>query len=62
MVNQIQKVKKLYSQVTSQEVKLISVHCLTTNTKKLLESANVKFDEYIEVYEVECKKEPKEYK
>lgn len=27
-----------------------------------MESANVKFDEYIEVHEVEPMKEPKEYK
>ena len=36
--------------------------CLNTNTNKVVESANVKFDEYTEVYEVEPMKEPKEYK
>ena len=36
--------------------------CLNTNTKKVVESANIKFDEYVEVHEVEPKKEPKEYK
>lgn len=36
--------------------------CLNTNTNKVVESANVKFDEYIEVHEVEPIKEPKEYK
>ena len=36
--------------------------CLNTNTNKVVESANVKFDEYIEVYEAEPMKEPQEYK
>ena len=36
--------------------------CLNTNTNKVVESANVKFDEYIEGHEVEPMKEPKEYK
>ena len=36
--------------------------CLNTNTKKVVESANVKFDEYTEVYEAEPMKEPEEYK
>ena len=27
--------------------------CLNTNTNKVVESANVKFDEYIEIYEAE---------
>ena len=36
--------------------------CLNVNTKKVVESANVKFDEYTEVHEVEPMKEPKEYK
>ena len=32
--------------------------CLNTNTNKVAESANVKFDEYTEVHEVEPMKEP----
>ena len=33
---------------------------LNTSTNKVVESANVKFDEYIEVHKVEPMKEPKE--
>ena len=36
--------------------------CLNTNTNKVVESANVKFDEYTEVYEAEPMKELEEYK
>ena len=36
--------------------------CLNTNTNKVVESENVKFDEYIEVHEDEPMKKPKEYK
>ena len=36
--------------------------CLNTNTNKVVESANINFDEYTEVYEVEPMKEPEEYK
>lgn len=39
-----------------------SYKCLNTNTKKVVESPNVKFDEYIEVHEDETKKEPKNYR
>ena len=35
---------------------------LNTNTNKVVKSANVNFDEYIEVHEAEHMKEPKEYK
>ena len=34
--------------------------CLNTNTNKIVESANVTFDEYIEVHEYEPMKKPKE--
>ena len=37
-------------------------NCLNTNTDKVLESANVNFDEYKKLYELEHMKEPKEYK
>ena len=33
--------------------------CLNTNTKKIVESANVNFDEYIEEHEAEPMKRPK---
>ena len=36
--------------------------CLNTNTNKVVESANVRFDEYTEVYEAEPMKKSKEYK
>ena len=36
--------------------------CLNTNTNKVVESVNVKFDEYTEVHEDEPMKKPKEYK
>ena len=36
--------------------------CLNTNTNKVVESANVNFDELIEVHEVELAKEPEQYK
>ena len=36
--------------------------CLNTNTNKVVESANVKFDEYTKVYEAEPMREHKEYK
>ena len=36
--------------------------CLNTNTNKVVESANVNFDEYTKVYEVESMKKLKEYK
>ena len=36
--------------------------CLNTNINKVVESANVKFDEYTEVHDVEPIKEPKAYK
>ena len=32
--------------------------CLKTNTNKVVESANVKFDEYTKVYKAEAMKEP----
>ena len=35
-----------------------SYKCLNNNTNKVMESPNVKFDEYIEVHEVEPMKEP----
>ena len=35
---------------------------LNTNTKKVLDRVNVKFDEYTKVHEVEPMKEPEEYK
>ena len=34
---------------------------LKSNTNKVLESVNMKVDEYVENNEVECKKEPKDY-
>ena len=34
--------------------------CLNTNANKVVESANIKFDEYIEVYEAKPMKEPEE--
>lgn len=37
-------------------------NCLNSNTKKVVESENVKVDEYIEVHEDEPMKEPKNYK
>ena len=36
--------------------------CLNTNTNKVVESENMKFDEYTEVHEAESMKEKKEYK
>ena len=36
--------------------------CLNTNTNKIVESANVNFDEYIEFHVDESIKGPKEYK
>lgn len=33
-----------------------------SNTNKVVESENVKFDEYTKVYEIEPMKEPEEYK
>ena len=36
--------------------------CLNTNTNKVMESKNVKFDEYIEVNETEPMKKLEEYK
>ena len=36
--------------------------CLITNTKKIVESANVNFDEFTEAHEAETTKEPKYYK
>ena len=36
--------------------------CINTNTNKVVESANVKFDEYIEVHEDEPKKEPENHR
>ena len=36
--------------------------CLNTNINKVVESENVKFDEYREVHRAEPMKEPKEYK
>ena len=39
-----------------------SYECLNTNINKVVESENVKFDEYTEVHEAEPMKEPKEYK
>ena len=35
---------------------------LNTNTNKIVESANVNFDEYIKVYDVEPMKKIEEYK
>ena len=35
-----------------------SYKCLNINTKKVVESANVNFDEFIEAYEAEPTKEP----
>ena len=39
-----------------------SYTCLNTNTKKVVESENVNFDEYTKVYEAEPMKKLKEYK
>ena len=36
--------------------------CLNTNTNKVVESANVQFDEYTEVHEDEPKKELENYR
>ena len=36
--------------------------CLNTNTNKIVESANVNFDEYIEVHDAEPIKRLEEYK
>ena len=36
--------------------------CLNTNTNKIVESANVNFDECIEVHDDESNKRPEEYK
>ena len=36
--------------------------CLNTNTNKIVESANVNFDEYIEVHDVEPIKKLEEYR
>ena len=36
--------------------------CLITNTNKIVESANVKVDEYSELHEVEHKEESKNYR
>ena len=36
--------------------------CLNTNTNKVMESANVNFDEYTEVYEAEPMEELEEYR
>ena len=36
--------------------------CLNTNTNKIVESANVNFDEYIELHDVEPMKNKEEYK
>jgi hypothetical protein len=36
--------------------------CLNANTNKVVEGANVNFDEYIEIHEVEAIKELEEYK
>ena len=36
--------------------------CLNYNTKKVVQSANVNFDEHVEVQENESTKKPKEYK
>ena len=35
--------------------------CLNTNTNKIVESVNVKVDEYLELHEVEHKEEPEDY-
>ena len=36
--------------------------CLNTNTNKVVESANLNFDEYTEVHKAELMKKPEEYK
>ena len=36
--------------------------CLNPNTNKILESVNVKFDEYSELHEVEHEEESKNYR
>ena len=38
-----------------------SYNCLNTNTNKVVESENVKIDEFVETNDVECKEEPKDY-
>ena len=37
-------------------------NCLNSNTNKIMESVNVRVDEFVEKNEVEWKKEPKYYK
>ena len=56
----MQKVKKIYSLGYFTRSK--AYKCLNTNTKKVVESANVNFYEYTEVYEDKSLKELEEYK
>ena len=35
--------------------------CLNSNTNKVVESENVKFDEFVERSDTACKEEPKDY-
>ena len=60
MVNQMQKSEEGIFLGYSTRSK--AYKCLNTNTNKVVESANLKFDEYIELYEVEPIKELEEYK
>ena len=60
MVNLMQKVIKVYSLATPQEKK--EYKCLNTNTNKIVEIANVNFNEYTEVHDDESIKRPEEYK
>ena len=50
------KVMKVYSTRSK------AYKCLNTNSNKIMESANVKIDEYVKVHEDEPKEEPENYK
>ena len=55
----MQKVMKEYSSYSTESK---AYKCLKVNTKKVVESANVNFDEFTEAYEAEPTKEPEQYK
>ena len=54
------KVMKAYSQGTPTEVKLIKF--LNFFTQKIIESAHVRINDFVEKSEEESKKEPEDYK
>ena len=57
--NFMQKVMMEYFLDIPQEV---AYKCLNTSTKKVVESANVNFDEFTKVHEIGLAKEPEQYK